>query len=74
MYNEELKGLLKSNKNIESVWLNEEGEWFTSATEGCKEVTRAEIIGEEAEYVDQEVANELEVTEPAVEQPTKKGK
>jgi hypothetical protein len=46
MYNDELKGLLELNQNIASVWINEAGEWFTSKTENCKEVTRDVILSD----------------------------
>lgn len=44
MYKEELIGLLNLNPNIESVWIDENGDWHTIETEGAKEVTRQEIL------------------------------
>jgi hypothetical protein len=44
MYNDELKGLLELNSNIEQVWINEVGDWFTSEQSDCKIVTREEIL------------------------------
>lgn len=45
MYPEELKELLESNKNIKSIWFNEDGVWHTSNIEDfTKEVKREDIL------------------------------
>lgn len=44
MYKDELKELLEGNKNIKSVWINQDGEWHTSETPDCKEVKRDDIL------------------------------
>jgi len=44
MYKDELKELLISNKNILSVWIDDNKDWHTAETLGTKEVTRETIL------------------------------
>lgn len=44
MYKDELKELLELNTNILSVWIDADENWHTSKVDGCKEVSREEVL------------------------------
>jgi hypothetical protein len=64
---EGLKAILKSRTNIQSVWLNENNEWLFSPAKGMREVSREEILNEQAAI--EETSEEVpEIEVPIVEE------
>ena len=44
MYNDELKGLLELNPNIQQIWIDADGNWHTHEIEEVQPTSREDIL------------------------------
>lgn len=47
MVHSELKAYVESKPHITDVWLAEDGSWYFVPMEGCKQLSREDVLGAE---------------------------